>query len=71
MDKKLATLNSTQVIKISNIQYNRKIKDYNKVDINVLLNRVKLQKIEIKKRNTIFVICTLVGLSLSAYLIFN
>ena len=71
MDKKLTTLNNTQVIKISNIKYNRKIADYNKVDINVLLNRVKAQKIETKKRNIIFVICTLVGLSLSAYLIFN
>ena len=54
MDKKLTTLNNTQVIKISNIQYNRKIEDYNKVDINVLLNRVKLQKIEIKKKKYYF-----------------
>ena len=71
MEKKFSIKNNTEDVKISNIQYNRKINDYNKVDINVLLNRVKVRKVEAKKRNIIFVICTFVGLSVSAYLIFN
>ena len=70
MEKKFSTDN-TQDIKISNIRFNKRILDYNKVDINVLLNRVKLEKVEAKKRNIIFVICTMVGLSVSAYLIFS
>ena len=71
MEKNFSTNSNTGDIKISNVQYNRNITDYNKVDINVLLNRVKMRKVEAKKRNIIFVICTFVGLSVSAYLIFN
>ena len=49
MNKKLSPKYSDDV-KISNIQYRKNVKDNSKVDINILLNRVKLQKTEIKKK---------------------
>jgi hypothetical protein len=69
MSKKF-TPYTAQDAKISHIRYKDKKLDYNKVDINILLNRVKFQKVEARKKNIIFVICALVGLGTSAYLIF-
>ena len=69
MEKKFTPRNN-QGTKFSDDQYKRYITDHNRVDINILLNRVKLQKAEIKKRNIVFVICTIVSVSASAYLIF-
>ena len=42
-----------------------------KVDINILLNRVKIDQINEKKKNFIFATSILISLSLSAYVIFN
>jgi len=69
MNKKLSPKYSDDV-KISNIQYRKNVKDNSKVDINILLNRVKLQKTEIKKKIFTLFISTLLGICISAYLIF-
>ena len=42
-----------------------------KVDINILLNRVKIDQINEKKNNFIFAASILISLILSAYIIFN
>jgi len=42
-----------------------------KVDINILLNRVKIDQINEKKKSFIFATFILISLSLSAYVIFN
>jgi hypothetical protein len=47
------------------------ISSFKKVDINILLNRVKIDKINEKKRNFIYAISVLLGLSISAYIIFS
>jgi len=41
------------------------------VDINKLLNRVKLNKIDEKKKNVTYIVYTLLGLCFSAYIIFK
>jgi len=41
------------------------------VDINKLLNRVKVNKIHEKKKNIAFILSTLSCLSITAYIIFN
>ena len=71
MIRKFYKDDTIQNSKVSYNQYNKKFYNHNKVDINILLNRVKVQKKETIKKNIIFLICTLVGLSVSAYLIFN
>ena len=55
----------------TNVSQAKKIDKKKVVDINKLLNRVKVNKIYEKKRNIIFTLYTLLGLSLSAYIIFN
>jgi len=45
--------------------------DLKKVDINVLLNRVKNNKVKDKKRNITFIASSILGVFLSAYIIFN
>jgi len=47
------------------------ISSFKKVDINILLNRVKIDKINEKKRNFIYAISVLLSLSISAYIIFS
>ncbi len=47
------------------------ISSFKKVDINILLNRVKIDKINEKKRNLIYAISVLLSLSISAYIIFS
>ena len=42
-----------------------------KVDINILLNRVKIDQINEKKKSFIFAASILISLILSAYIIFN
>ena len=42
-----------------------------KVDINILLNRVKIKKTNEKKNNFIFATSILTSLIISAYIIFN
>ena len=42
-----------------------------KVDINILLNRVKIDQINEKKKSFIFATFILISLILSAYIIFN
>ena len=50
----------------------RKYTDKKKVvDINKLLNRVKINESDKKKKNITFILCTISCLSLSAYIIFN
>jgi len=41
------------------------------VDINKLLNRVKLNKIDEKKKNVTYIVYILLGLCFSAYIIFK
>ena len=50
----------------------RKYTDKKKVvDINKLLNRVKINESDKKKKNITFIFCTILCLSLSAYIFFN
>ena len=44
--------------------------DFKKVDINILLNRVKVDNFKNKKKNIAFIFFILLGLISSAYLIF-
>ena len=45
--------------------------DFKKADINILLNRVKIDKITEKKKNIIFITSIFLSLSLTAYIIFR
>ena len=51
-----------------NIQTRKYVKS---VDINKLLNRVKINESDKRKKNITFILCTISCLSLSAYIIFN
>ena len=44
---------------------------FKKVDINILLNRVKIDKIIERKKNFVYTVFVLLGLSFSAYIIFS
>ena len=55
-------------IRSSQIKYTDKKKV---VDINKLLNRVKINESDKKKKNITFILCKISCLSLSAYIIFN
>ncbi len=48
-----------------------KISVNNKVDINILLNRVRSENFKEKKKNFAFIICIFSIICLSGYLIFN
>ena len=48
-----------------------KISVSNKVDINILLNRVRSENVKEKKKNFAFIICIFSIICLSGYLIFN
>tara|TARA_B110000967_G_scaffold177964_1_gene192422 strand:- start:153 stop:368 length:216 start_codon:yes stop_codon:yes gene_type:complete len=45
--------------------------NFKKVDVNVLLNKVKINKSVEKKRNIIFIASIFLGLNLTAYIIFS
>ena len=47
------------------------ISSFKKVDINILLNRVKINKLNEKKKNLVYTIFVFLCLSLSAYIIFS
>ena len=45
--------------------------NFKKVDVNVLLNKVKINKSVEKKRNIIFIASIFLGLNLTAYISFS
>ena len=45
--------------------------DFQKVDINVLLNRVKVNNVKDKKKKFFFIACSILGTALSAFIIFS
>ena len=47
------------------------ISSFKKVDINILLNRVKIDKIIERKKNFVYTVLVLLSLSFSAYIIFS
>ena len=52
--------------------YNKNITtDLKKTDINVLLNKIKIDKIKEKKKNITFTTSIFFGLILTAFIIFN
>ena len=70
MEKKLSH-QSNQNIKISDLTYKKNLSGARSVDINVLLNRVKIEKVKEQKKNILFIISVVFGICLSGYLIFN
>tara|TARA_B100000795_G_C22595361_1_gene359077 strand:+ start:437 stop:649 length:213 start_codon:yes stop_codon:yes gene_type:complete len=70
MEKKYHT-NISRVKIFSDELTNQNINsDFKKVDINILLNRVKVDNSKDKKKNIAFIFFILLGLISSAYLIF-
>jgi len=70
MEKKLSH-QSNQNIKISDPRYKKNLSGARSVDINILLNRVKIEKVKEQKKNILFIISVVFGICLSGYLIFN
>ena len=70
MEKKLSH-QSNQNIKIDDQRYKKNLSGARSVDINVLLNRVKIEKVKEKKKNIVFITSVVFGICLSGYLIFN
>ena len=67
--KHLAT--EIEDLKISDIKYKKNLSGEKKVDINILLNRVKTENVKKKKENVVFIISVLLCICISGYLIFN
>ena len=61
----------TENLKISDIKYQRNLSNEKRVDINILLNRVKTENVKEKKKNVVFIISVLLCICISGYLIFN
>ena len=61
----------TENLKISDIKYQRNLSNEKRVDINILLNRVKSENVKEKKKNVVFIISVLLCICISGYLIFN
>ena len=72
MQNKIHAHNSIFTVKTSNrVNFKNLEIDSNNVDINTLLNRVKIIKNQEKKKNIILTMSTISSLSLLAYIIFN
>ena len=67
--KHLAT--EIEDLRISDIKYKKNLSGEKKVDINILLNRVKTENVKEKKKNVVFIISVLLCIFISRYLIFN
>ena len=62
---------SNQNINVSDLTYKKNLSGARSVDINVLLNRVKIEKVKEQKKNIVFITSVVFGICLSGYLIFN
>tara|TARA_Y100001970_G_scaffold259608_1_gene340781 strand:- start:1871 stop:2083 length:213 start_codon:yes stop_codon:yes gene_type:complete len=58
-------------LKTPDFENNRSLSGEKKVDINILLNRVKIENVKEKKKNVVFIISVLLCICISGYLIFN
>ena len=57
--------------KISDIKYQKNLSGEKKVDINILLNRVRTEDVKEKKKNIIFIMSIFLSVCIAGYLIFN
>tara|TARA_B100001029_G_C14983613_1_gene407573 strand:- start:323 stop:532 length:210 start_codon:yes stop_codon:yes gene_type:complete len=64
-------LENNENINISDDEYRKNLTVGKKVDINILLNRVRLENVKEKKRNIVFIISIFLSICISGYLIFN
>ena len=64
-------LENNENINISDDEYRKNLTVGKKVDINILLNRVKTENVKEKKKNVVFIISVLFCICISGYLIFN
>ena len=71
MQKKFLFHQDNKLTSSNEAEYRNIILNSKKVDINVLLNRVKLNNVKEKKKNIFFMLSTIFGICLSAYIVFN